>query len=269
MAKEAHRGFIESKYIPVGKLAVVWSQAQRELNEGHVKRIMDNFDPEMFGTLAVTKPNGHGIHHIIDGNHRKVVVERLWGEKEQVPCQVYDADNPARAAELFDNINTGRKAPSAVQLFRNRVTAKNELEVQINKIVSSCGYNVGNSGSLKNISCVGALKLVYSTYGGDILRDTLNLVTAIWGGEDKQATDGAMVRGIGDLLAEYRGIDFKRLREVMAAKYTPSRLYGAAKSYRELHGGSMASAIKALFVNTYNHGRHVAKHMKRATNGGE
>lgn len=270
MTKETHRGFIESRYIPVGKLTVVWPQAQRGLKDHKVKKIMDNFDPAMFGTIAVAKANGSGVHHVIDGNHRRAAVQQMWGDKEQVPCQVYECDTPARAAEIFDHINTDRTAPSAVEIFRTRVTAKSDLEVQINRIVTGCGYHVGNTGAAKNISCVGALKLVYSSYGGDVLRDTLNLITAIWGGEDRQATDGGMVRGVGDLLAEYRDIDFKRMREVVAAKYTPSRLYGAAKSYRELHGGSMANAIKALFANTYNHGRNVAKHLKRVSrNGGE
>lgn len=251
--------FADTKHIAVGKLTIVWQQSQRELDEKRVQHIMDEFDPEKFGTLAVSKANGHGVHHIIDGNHRKVAVERMWGDKTQVKCQVYDCETAARAAELFDDINTNRKAPTQVQIFRVRVTAKKDLEVQVNKIVHGCGYLIGGTGGVKNISAVGALKAVYTNYGPDNLRDTLNLITAIWGGEDRQATDGTMIRGVGDLLAEYRGIDFKRLREVMAHKYTPARLYGAAKSYRELHGGSMASAVKALFVNTYNHGQRDSK----------
>ena len=256
------RGFKHVEWIPIKQLSVVWSQSQRALNERHAQHIADNFDPEMFGTLSVTLPNGSGIYHLIDGHHRKVAVERLWGEEERVPCQVYDAHDPARAAELFDNLNTARRAPSPLDIFRVRVTAKNEIEVAINRIVHACGYIIGHKGEnskANNIGCVGALKGIYSSYGGDVLKNALDLITAIWGQEDRTALDATIVRGVAEFLSEYRHVDWKRLREVISHKYTASRLHGAAKSYKELHGGTMPGAIKALIVSTYNQGQRPTK----------
>lgn len=250
------KGFKEIAWIPGKNLSVVWAQAQRPLNANHAKKIADNFDPEMFGTLAVTKPNGRGIYHIIDGHHRKVAVETIWGSEEKVPCQIFDAEDPARAAELFGNINSARKAPKPIELFKVMVTAKGETEVGIDKVVRKCGFTVSQRhGHGENgIACVAALKAVYLTHGADILEGVLNLCRAIWGIEDEAAREAFIIRGFGEFLAEYRAVDFKRLREAIGNKYTPARLIAAAKVGKEMHGGSIPTEVKKLMVNCYNHG---------------
>lgn len=261
------KSFKEIVWIPVKNLSVVWAQSQRPLNEKHAQNIADNFDPEMFGTLSVTKPNGRGIYHTIDGHHRKVAVEKLWGGDEKVPCQVYDAEDPARAAKLFDHINSSRKNPNPIDLFKVRVTAKEEVEVAVNKVVNKCGYVVATKhGKLENaIACVSALKAVYQSYGPEVLENVLNLVKAIWGIQDQGATEAHIIRGFGEFLSEYRDIEWKRLRENIADKYAaPSRLQAAAKMGKEMHGGKIPTEIKKLMVTAYNSGlRSSSKKLKR------
>lgn len=259
------KGFKEIAWIPVKNISVVWQQSQRPLNEAHAQKIADNFDPEMFGTLAVTKPNGRGIYHAIDGHHRKVAVEKIWGGEEKVPCQVFDAEDPARAAELFDHINSTRKNPTPVDLFKVRVTSKSEPELAIDKIVRGRGYVVGYNRTRQDnaIACVAALKSVHQSYGGETLEKTLQMIQAIWGVEDDSATQANMVRGFGEFLSEFRDLDWKRLREAIGLKYTPARLQAAAKMGKEMHGGSLATEIKKLMINAYNAGlRSSAKKLK-------
>ncbi len=250
MAKEMHRGFKEIKWIPVKDLSVVWAEAQRPLNKRHVQSIADNLDPEMFGTLAVTLPNGHGIYHVIDGQHRKVAVETLWGKDEMVPCQVYDAQDPARGAELFDEINSNRRGLSTIEQFKVRVTAQKDLQVEVNKIITKCGYRLGHQ-EVNSIWCVGALENLYQTSGPVILEATLRLIRKIWG-EDNAAANANAVKGIGMFLSEFRHINVDKLAVAMAAKYTPYRLQGAAKTGKEMGGVSAAAVIRDIFVSVYN-----------------
>lgn len=259
------KGFKEITWIPVKNISVVWQQSQRPLNETHAQKIADNFDPEMFGTLAVTKPNGKGIYHAIDGQHRKVAVEKIWGGEEKVPCQVFDAEDPSRAAKLFDSINSTRKNPSPIDLFRVRVTSKNEPEISIDRIVRRCGYVVNNNRTRQDnaIACVAALKAVYQAYGDDVLEKTLQLIQAIWDVQDDSATQANIVRGFGEFLSEFRDLDWKRLREAVGNKYTPARLQAAAKMGKEMHGGAISTEVKKLIINVYNTGlRSGAKKLK-------
>ncbi len=245
------------QWIAVKNISVVWVESQRPLNERHAQSIADNFDPEMFGTLAVTKPNGKGIFHVIDGHHRKVAVEKMWGPNEMVPCQVFDAEDPKRAAELFDHINSKRRSPVPLELFKVRITAGEELQTAVDKIVRNCGYTVGFR-SPTAISCVGSLENVYQSYGPAILQGTLTVIHSIWG-PDSAAMGAHFIKGFGKFLSEFRALDHNHLRTTVAAKYTPARLEGAARSARELQGGKVSDAIRDLLVATYNRGLNKKK----------
>ncbi len=244
------KAFKEIKWIPIKNLSVVWAEAQRPLNEKHAQSIADDFDPEMFGVLSVTKPNGHGIYHLIDGHHRKVAIEKKWGVNENVPCQVFEIEDPARAAELFDHINSGRKAIQPLDLFRVRVTSGEEIQVEVNRIVRKCGFFLERR-SESAIACVGALETVYQSYGPIILEHTLKLIKGIWG-DDNSAGSAAAVRGFGMFLSEFRNVDFDKLVKAIAAKYTPARFLGAARAGKEVNGGSIAMAVRDLTIATYN-----------------
>lgn len=247
---QKQKSFKEIKWIPVRNISVIWAEAQRPLNEKHAQNIADNFDPEMFGTLAVTKPNGHGIYHAIDGHHRKVAIEKLWGKDEMVPCQVFDAEDPARAAQLFDHINSARKTPQPLDLFKVRVTAGNEVQVGVNNVALKCGFTV--TGRQPNsIACVAALEGVYQTCGPIVLEASLRLIKRVWG-VDQSAVSGNIVRGFGMFLSEFRHVDVDKLVACMANKYTPARLQGAARTSREMNGGNIPTAVKDLMVSTYN-----------------
>lgn len=250
------KGFKEITWIPVKNISVAWQESQRPLNKRHAAQIAENFDPEMFGVLAVTKPNGQGLYHVIDGQHRRAAVEELWGPNEQVPCQVFDAEDPARAAELFDEINTRRRHVSPVEIFRVRLAKGSEVHIAVDRIVRSAGFHIGGKGGKDNpnelsLACVDALMFVYQSYGAQVLGATLALIHGIWG-NDRAATSAYLVRGIGSFVGQCRGADLSHLRDTIAKHYTPNRLIGAAKAQRELAGGNVASMVRDLMITIYN-----------------
>lgn len=240
----------EITWIPCKNLSVVWAEAQRPLLASHAQNIADNFDPDLFGVLAVTKPNGAGVYHIIDGHHRKVGLEAKYGPNEMAPCQVFDAEDPARAAQIFDSINSHRKNPQPIDLFRVRVTAGEELQNDINRIVLKAGYVVGQR-AVNALTCVSSLQAVHQSYGPVILEAALRLIRKTWG-DDNSAVSGHIVRGLGMFLSEFRHIDFEVLSRALASKYTPARFIGAARASKEINGGNMATAVKDLAIRAYN-----------------
>jgi len=247
---QENHSFHDVEWIPVKDLSIVWAEAQRPLNELHAQRIADNLDPDMFGTVSVTKPNGKGIYHVIDGQHRVVAVTKKFGREEKIPCQIFDAVDPARAAQIFDRVNSGRRALQPIELFKVRVTAGNELQTEVNKIVVKCGYFVGHR-NINAIHCVAALEAVYQSYGPVVLEATLRLIHKMWGDENT-ATGALIIRGIGMLLSEFRHIDFERLAQAVSSKYTPSRLLGAARTAKEMAGGVGPVIIRDILVARYN-----------------
>lgn len=253
--KSAHA----TQWIPVKNLSIVWSQAQREFNERHADKIAEGFDPDLFDDLVVTLPNGNGIYHVVDGQHRKAAIQKLYGEDEKVPCRIVSATDPARAAAIFDKINTSRRTPSGVEKFNVRVTAGYKDEVEINKVVTWLGYRISGETADGTIRAVAALTNVHKSFGLDVLKETLTTIKGTWK-DDCHAVDGPIIEGFAALIAEHRGhLDWKRLREQTAKKFTPGRLLGHAKSEREISGGTLGKSVRSVLIRQYNYGLRIGK----------
>lgn len=248
-----------TKWIPIKNLSVVWAHAQREFNERHASKIAASFDPDLFDDLVVTLPNGDGIYHVVDGQHRMAAIRSLYGEEEQVPCRVVTAKDPARAAAIFDKINTGRRLPSGIEKFRVRVTAGSETEVAINKIVTQLGCRIEGGSHSNCIRATAVLIRIHDSFGLDVLKETLVTIRGTWR-DDKGAFEGPIIEGFGALIGAHRGhLDWKRLREKTGNAYTPGRLLGQAKADKEALGGSVGDGVRRVLIRNYNQGIRTGK----------
>ena len=255
--------FNEPEYIAIENLSVVWAQAQRPYKESRAREIAENFDPDLFDPLKVTKPNGDGIYHICDGQTRKGAVEMLWGPKEKVPCYVAPEGDPVRASEIFLKTNTGRRPPSKIDHFKVSVTAERKNEVAIDRIVKHHRYRVDGSSAHDAIPAVGALSFVFTVCGPQILDQTLGTLREIWG-EDRNAVVGPILRGLGVFLNEFGShLNHHRFVEVTKKKWTPGSLLRDAKAGREVHGGSTNDSIVQLLQSNYNRNLRGGTPLKR------
>lgn len=250
IGKQAHT----TRWIPVKDISVVWQNAQRHFDERWAQEIAEKFDPDMFGIVAVCPDKKNGRFHAIDGQHRVAAVHSLWGGNEKVPCNIFEADTPERAAQIFDTMNTNRKSVQPLETFKVRVTGKVEPEFSVNKLITDLGFKVDSNKYEGNIGAVVSCVSVYKRHGRDLLLATLVRVRAIWG-KQASAYDAPMIRGFAHFLAKHgRKIDHNRLTDVVAKQYSPGRLMGAAQSAREIYRGNLSNCISQVLVNTYNHG---------------
>ena len=246
-------------WIAIRQLSVIWVQAQRPYRESRAVKIKENFDPNRFDPIRVTLPNGKDEYHIIDGQHRKAAVEMLWGSDEKVPCIVLPAEDPAQAAKIFIGINSLRYGVDPIAKFRVQVTAKEEVEMAVNRIVEHNGYKVGSGTSVDNrnartISAVGALIQVYTVHGPKVLDDALQILSATWK-DDPWATSSIIIKGIGQILGEFGNkVDWGRLKSTAAKKWTPGSLLTATKDSHHTFGGSMTDACVRVVLANYNRG---------------
>jgi hypothetical protein len=250
MTQFSHKGY-KLQWIAVKDLAVVWPDAQRPYQEWWAKLISDEFDPDKFDPVKVMLPNGNGIYHICEGQHRVRGVEMLWGPNEQVPCIVTEETDEARAAEIFLGTNTNRNHVSKVSKFKVAVTAKRHDEVAIDGIVRHNGYRVEGSHSQDTISAVEALKFAYNK-GPKTLDRVLRVLRDTWSG-DPAAVQSSLLKGYAILICEHSAnIDFARLRDTMANKYTPGKLAIEAKAVKETLRITLPAAVVHILMKAYN-----------------
>ena len=247
-----------TQWIPIKHLSVVWAAAQREYDERWASKIAGEFDPDLFDDLVVTLPNGNGIYHVIDGQHRRGAICSLYGEEEKVPCRVLEVKDPARAAAIFDKINNSRRKLSPLVKFKVRVTAGHESEVAINNLVTSLGLRIENGDTSRSVRAVSALLNVSNTFGLSVLKEALMAIIATWD-NDKGAFEGPIIEGFGAFAGEHRHVDWVSLREKTAKAYTPGRLIAHAKADKEIHGGRVADGVKRVLTRNYNTGRRTGK----------
>ncbi len=236
-------------------ISVIWLQAQRpwdSVAESAKNKIIKDFDPDAFGVLQVTLPNGAGMYHCIDGQVRHRAVEEMWGDGQRVPCQVLDAKNPKRAAQLFAKFNTSRSHVSAVYRFNVAVTAREPVELACSRILASLSYVAALDHEPNSIRAIGTVLSVYRQHNADVLRSALTTIKDTWGFADG-AVDGAIVRGYGLFFASFDDIDVSRLIK-KGKKRSPGQLLEDARAYRELFGIPLASATSKVLLESYNRG---------------
>ena len=242
-------------WIPIEDLSVIWVQAQRPFDEAWARKIADEFDPDYFGTISVTLPNGEGKYHIIDGQHRTYGAELALGQGQKLPCNIFPAEDPARAAAIFDKINTNRKSPRALDRFKVRVTAGYENEVAVDRIVRGLGYQIAPGPEQGNLRAVGACMFVYERFSGDILESALKLLQATWG-KDATGVDAALIRGYGAFLHRYPEANWGRLvdRASKNKAETAQPFLGHARTIRDMRGSSLTDGVIFVLLERYNRG---------------
>jgi hypothetical protein len=254
--KQTH---IKIVHVKASNLSVVWRTAQRPYYADHAEKIAENFDPDLFGVLSVTKPDEQGMHHVICGQHRLAAFKKVFGDDQSVPCIVLDAADPVRAAEIFLQDSTSAKPLKMVEQFHVAVTAGRRTQCEINDIVKKAGYRVTASQQNDCIGAVHALESVYNKHGPMILGLTLKTLQSTWGA-DRNAVAAPMLRGYGLFLAQYfKQVDWDKLHKCMTKnKTTPGSLITNAYHLLKLSRAlvkTQPEAIALAIFETYNAAR--------------
>ena len=248
-----------TKWIPVKNICVVWAHAQRGFDERMAAKIEAEFDPDAFGTVQLTLPNGEGFYHCVDGQTRVGAVRSMWGEDEQVPCNIINAKDPARAADIFSKMNSIRTRPTVIERFNVAVTAGYEVECGVNRLLHSLGFTVAKGNAAGSLRAIGTCVGIFKSPGASILKDTLLVIKGTWG-EDRGALEAVIIRGYADFLAQHgRAIDKQRLVDAVKKNHTPGQLLSTARDVRQVYLGTMASNVVRTLVQIYNRGLRTGK----------
>lgn len=249
-------------FVAVKNLSVMWQQAQRPFQESHAKKIAAEFDTDKFDPPVITKPNGQGHYHIVEGQHRVWAVRALFGDEEKLKCRMVNATDPKRAAEIFLGINAGRKAVKPVPQFQVAVTAGREPQTTINKLVAKLGYRIQASKVDFSISAVRALVHVHDRQGYDVLHATLLVLKNSWGG-DVTAFQGDLIKGYAVFINEFPHVLPTRMADVMPKAFSPNQLLAAGRLYAEQHRVPLLEGLSETLRGKYNRGLKENQKLKK------
>ena len=125
---------------------------QRPLNVAKVQQIASNWSWISFGALVVAEREG--VYFVCDGWHRASAAMRR-SDVSLLPCVVFQTFDKTAEAKAFVDVNTGRKAVTALAKYRASVVAKDPTALWLQSAVQAIGLEfTANSSKPSDIRAV-------------------------------------------------------------------------------------------------------------------
>ena len=253
------------EWLRVGDLKFDERVNPRQLNKAKVASIASDLDIDALGLISVWHTD-NDEYVVIDGQHRtNGLLEMGWAD-QKVPCKVWRGITLAQAADMFLKLNdTLNMKPMAK--FLARLSAQDGIALTISEICNKNGVVIDGRAGDGHLQAVSAVEKVYHgdrrlTKGTNpqALRDTLSVITAAWG-TATMALNGDILLGVGTVFHRYgKQVDKERLTAVLSRMTGgPSGLLNRGRSWKEIHGGTVAQAIASVLVDQYNRGKRTMK----------
>ena len=250
------------EWVPVQQIGKD-DRTQRPFRPSRVEQIAKELDPDKLGLPLLAVLNRSGVERfiVLDGQHRVAAVRKALGDNQLVQCEVVRGLTVAQAAELFLGRNTAAP-PHVLDKFRIAVNAGRDLETAVNSIVESLGLRVRPGADDGTVTCVRTLVEMHRTDPNasdatdGLVARVLRIALAAWG-RPSASFQGDVLKGLGATLARYGGLieEDALVTKLSAIPTGAVGLLGRGRTYRQLHGGSVANGIARAVVAIYNVGR--------------
>ena len=252
------------QWLPTAALKIDRRVQRHSVRTTHVKAIAEGFDPDAFGTIAVSRRDD-GTYAVLDGQHRLEAL-RLMGfnGKQLVPCEVRSGLTLAQEAALFRKLNTTQK-PGLVDRFLVRAVEGDPDVLEIIRIAEQHGWRIAFQKTDGVIAAADVLERIYTGRGmryGEkgsstaALDATLAILTNAWG-HNSRAVAGNILAGLGAVVRRDGGkLDQVVLGQRLAQlEGGPDGLIGRGRSFTAGSKTGLQAGISQAIVSIHNRNR--------------
>ena len=229
-----NNGLKLTKMMTLPLRALQTTHFQRDIEHKNTNAIKKEFDTCMLDPIKVSYRNGK--YHIIDGQHRYIVLCEMFGMDTMVNVVVLYDLTYEKEAEYFARQNENKR----LLTHANVLKAKIVYDTTARDMVSVCkdaGFilSTGAGKARNKINAVATFTKIYNTLRPSKTYDMLSLIYSCWDG-DNEATSSTFLSGMADFYKLYGDkINTKRFVKVFsniramtitqAAKSNVSRAY--------------------------------------------
>lgn len=217
---------IELKRISIANLK--FAPYQRELKMVKVRKIANNFIPDVVGIALVSFRDGD--FWCLDAQHRIKAMEML-GYKE-IWCQVLTGISYKEECERFNLLNTGRTQLTANQVFHCRVEGNDKDALELVEMFKKYRFEYNKNNGTKDDNLIGAVSKfvkMQKTFGIHRVEKVLRILRNAWYG-DKNSLSSAIITGLSTFLEENTLCDELILTKALE-KVMPNILIAQANNY--------------------------------------
>jgi hypothetical protein len=187
------------------------------LNPVRAKKIANAWDENRFEPLIVSYRDG--IYWVVDGQHRLVAKKIKFGQDVSIMCKILTGLTYEQEAFYFATQDAGEKSVPTILKFNALMLAKDEMAININKIIEDSGFKVAkyNHKSDCTIAAIDAIQYIYNKSNPSILKEVLDLIRDTWYGSS-DALDGTFIKGVYSFVKTYYSIGYDHKRFIKAHK---------------------------------------------------
>jgi hypothetical protein len=230
---------------------------QRPVDQERVDAIVKAYNPDLDYPIVVAKVRGYKRYQIADGGHRfaaaKERAKALGFKAEDAKMDVLLLDRELSVSEfagLVADLNTKRKAMSAIEKFMSRIIAKEENAVAIAAILNDYKLKVGTGP--ENVTCARVLDDIYKDGGSERLRMALRLHTEAF--NTGEPPSGMELRALGIFFSRYaKAVDMNHLVKRMKGFNLAHAITLSARA--SASGGDRFSILAEKILREYNKNR--------------
>lgn len=226
---------------------------QRSLKKSRVAKMAAEFSPDAVGVITTSYRSPRRIH-VIDGQHRYRAAEAA-GHLGKLQTMEYHGLTIPEEAALFRLLNATEKV-SRIDQFLISCIEENPDSLALAKFLTEHGWSVATGAVEGRLSAIASLERVYklSPKAAD---STLAVLTKAFG-HQAAAVQGALVEGLGRMLAKYESMNVdlddlaKRLAGIPGG---PDGLVGNARGQSYTRTGNLNVQVARIITDIYNQRR--------------
>ena len=227
------------------------STYQRNIDPNWVKKIVDNFNMDLFNAPKVSKRND-GFFYIFDGQNSMVAHKRVFGDDRPINCKVYEGLTYSEEVELFVQQNGFSRAVNTNDKLKAKYNdPKSDVRDMVNAArIAGVRIDFVNGDSQNHISASGTAYSIWKILGKDNFINVLDVIKQTWGGEAKSFSSG-ILKGIAYVYNKY-GDQIQNSRMISAlGRHTTDWYIREASDMK----GTMTLKYAKLMVEAYNYRR--------------
>ena len=212
---------------------------QRQPNWAHVEAMKASYNPNAIGVFQVS--DRLDDYFILDGQHRKLVIEAFDMAYGSVLCAIYEDLSLLQEEELFIYFNQARLPVDALHTFRNRVRAYDFDATIVERLLSTYRLKLVSPGTNLGVREISAINCLQTLAQADRLEPVLQVLDAAWGEER-----GAFKRFYLELVDRLLRTQDAQTLVTKLRQLTPLALDRAALAYQDRPGVQLRSYLRAL-----------------------
>ena len=196
--------------LPIEETTVPVYQRER-LSRTTIDAIKADFHWDMFGRPLVSQLKT-GEYEVIDGQHRIVAIDEMWGRELVIPVHVTNRKNLAERAGVFVDTNDNRKAVNAHEIFKAEVYAERAEAVGIKQIADRMNVIISyrsKKSAPNRCGSINQLRALYR-YSPEVLEHTFGILNEAWP-DDSQRLEAVNLAGVGFFLHTFPDADSARI----------------------------------------------------------